>query len=51
MVNCPVFRETMRNVGEPNFQLTKKVFRKIIGNRNEKKAKVVMNKPVYLGLS
>ena len=37
-------------VSEPNYHTTK-TFSQNFSNRNEKKTKVVMNKPVCLGLS
>ena len=37
-------------VSEPNYYTTK-WFKKFISNRNEKKTRVKMDKPVYLGLS
>ena len=37
-------------VSEPNYHTTKFYYRKFISNRNEK-TQILMNKPVYLGLS
>ena len=37
-------------MSEPNYHTTKFYYRKFISNRNEK-TQILMNKPVYLGLS
>ena len=44
--------ERRRNylVSEPNYHTAKFYYRKFISNRNEK-TQILMNKPVYLGLS
>ena len=47
-----VATERRRNylVSDPDYH--SKVFdRKVISNRNEKKTEILMNKPIYLGLS
>ena len=38
-------------VSEPNYHTTIFFYKKVISNRNEKKTEMLMNKPVYLGLS
>lgn len=34
-----------------NYHTSKQFFRKLVSNTNEKKTKILMKKPVYLGLS
>ena len=43
--------ETRKNQFQNQIITQQNIFRKFVGNRNEKKTEVIMNKPVYLGMS